>query len=707
MNKRTLFISLIAILSITSCEKRTNTNPLDESEIEFSLSTEKTDLKTKAEVPTLDVSTFKVELINSKNVIFKRWNNYSEISGKKVAMNAGEYSIRATYGDSTKAGFSSFFFKGEKKFTVDPQTTKEVSVVCKQGNAKVAISYGANIKSDYTDYWVSVKNKSYSDSLKFLSNTTESGYVQKGDVVVVVYAKSKLDNKEHLFTSAPIAVDAADFMTFNVDTKEAPTVTVTLTITINTSTDDKNVTIDLPSYMLPKDPPSFVLQGFDQTTGILTEVEGVDPSSASLSIASPAGIKGCIMKVTSPYLTDQGWAAEYDLLNVSSADASLLTNSGFAWTQELKNAKMASLNFKNIIKNFKYTTPEKASNTFEIIVTDIYDQVKKDTVYINVEKGQIAISDVVSSSVWAKSADVTLSVVKGNPSLLKPEVSVDGLSWSVPQYTSSVSGKNALFNITGLSSNTTYYVRGTYNYGISSNMQFKTENQMQVGNGGFEDWTSGTRTAKGGLSKYNQPFYQPWTADQWWDSNNIATMPTSITVAYPNYKCFPTTSYTSSSRSGSKAAQVMSIAVNNANSEIVGSGSTVGKLFIGTTADDGSVSGTGHSFTSRPTKMEFYYKYAPNEGESFSATVKVLNGSTVIATGSLTNGATVSSYTKGEVNLTYSNTSLTATSIQIEFLSCSGSPKCSKKTVTIPAGDYKVYAGSILTIDDITMLYEK
>lgn len=186
-------------------------------------------------------------------------------------------------------------------------------------------------------------------------------------------------------------------------------------------------------------------------------------------------------------------------------------------------------------------------------------------------------------------------------------------------------------------------------------------------------------------------------------------MPKSYSV-YPNYKCFPTTTYTEAGVSG-KAAVIRSVAVNGANSEIMGAGKNRGILYIGSTSDDGTMT-EGREWNSRPSKLTFMYQYESYDNEHFGAYIELLSeDGTVIASEQFlsTAGVSVSSYEKAEIMLNYINSSLKASKIQIRFVSVADgeSVNTRKQTISIPAGSYKIYGGSVLTIDDISLVYDK
>ena len=57
-------------------------------------------------------------------------------------------------------------------------------------------------------------------------------------------------------------------------------------------------------------------------------------------------------------------------------------------------------------------------------------------------------------------------------------------------------------------------------------------------------------------------------------------------------------------------------------------------MFIGTYGGNRK-----HNFTSRPSAVKFWYKYAPEGNDTWQALVQIMNGSTVIGEGRLTNSA--------------------------------------------------------------------
>ena len=168
---------------------------------------------TKAEVMDdlqLDPDDFQVEVINSSGVIFKRWSTFAEYKSQEGAgfqMNAGgPYRIRAVYGDSTASGFQALFFMGEQEFTVVPQQTTEVAVVCSMGNARLAVEYGENIHEDYTDFRTIVYNDH--GSVIFGKDESRSGYIHAGELSVYVELTDAAGEKKYFMNGSGITAAA-------------------------------------------------------------------------------------------------------------------------------------------------------------------------------------------------------------------------------------------------------------------------------------------------------------------------------------------------------------------------------------------------------------------------------------------------------------------------------------------------------------------
>lgn len=673
---------------------------------------------TKADVldGTLNPDDFKIEIINSKGVIFKRWKTYAdykaEVKENVFVMNAGgPYKLRATYGDSLASGFDAYFFMGEQEFTVIPQSTVDLKVVCRMSNVKVAVVYGENLKNDYTDYSVTVKNSK--GSLVFGKDCAEAGYLPVEDLEVLMTLTDSDGKNLYFKNDSRITARAGDFITLNMDTKVIPEYGVGIEITIDRTTNDHIVVIDIPTYLLPAPAPVVSYTGFDKN-GNIAIVEGVhiDTKADFKLSAASNGLKSCVMSVVSPLLKAKGWPESIDFLNMTPDVKNIIDRDGLLYSSMVAGNLLANIEFTNLCKILKYNAGDAVKNRheFTIVLTDSTDKSVKATVSIDVTEADKSVT-FTEGNVWAKRLYATLATTNGNPDLLVPQISTDGQSWTVPAYTESVSGIEKSVTITGLDPSTAYQIRAVYNDNSSASVAFTTEVAAQVQNAGMEEWHEWTYYVNkdkliGGSAVY-QTNYAPCKDEvsKWWDSNNSETTPGDRSNTAATYKSFPMVSYMDG-RTGDRSAQIATIAISNTATPSTCPSATVkaGKLFIG--EHGGS---QGRAFASRPSKLAFYYKYAPYDSDTFKAYIKVMNGTTVIGEGTIT-PSSAGDWTICTVDIVYTETTLKADNIYVEFLSSSatGTPPWGRGR-NITYGGTKtagIHGGSVLIVDDIELIYE-
>ncbi|HIZ87898.1 MAG TPA: DUF4493 domain-containing protein [Candidatus Coprenecus pullistercoris] len=669
---------------------------------------------TKAEAAgQLSPDDFKIEVINPEGIIFKRWTTYAEYLEQEstvFVMNAGgPYTLRASYGDSTASGFDAFFFIGEQEFTVVQQQVTDVSVLCRMGNVKVAVEYGDNIRSRYTDYTAVVSTSR--GSLTFGKDCEEAGYLPCGNISVYVGMTGPDGDTAAFTNSQSIVGEPGDFITLHIDAGEPAGSDVSLSVSVDPATDDHNVDIVLPSDMLPADAPVVVSDGFDPQTRTLSGfVEGVSPERASLTLNVPSGLTSCILGIQSKTLSDAGWPSETDLMQASS----FVTDCGLLSAPVAAGETSATLDFRGLAGMLAWAD---GAMSFTLTLTDGAGKSVVQTYHIRPTQAGKDISDIPAYDVWAARVYADL-ITDGNPELLYPEVRAEGsLEWERPAFTSSVSGNVNRVTVTGLEPATGYEIRAGYNSAVSETVkEFTTEAAQQVGNAGFEEWTTQTHQFTYnffGSHEHNIDWDLPWTEDQWWAVNSKKTMPSSTSVASANWNWvrFPTVAYTTDAHNdGGKAAMVYSVNVGDwlTDAALVGD-KVAGELFIGKADDSGNHSSDGHAFGSRPSVLRFHYKYLPKDSETFAVRIEIRSGNEVIASAERTDGGASSSWVPMDIPLEYANTGLKATDVYISFKSTTAGTPGINGNYGLVIRDGQTFTGnfgSVLYIDDIELIYE-
>lgn len=677
---------------------------------------------TKAEVMDdlqLDPDDFQVEVINSSGVIFKRWSTFAEYKSQEGAgfqMNAGgPYRIRAVYGDSTASGFQALFFMGEQEFTVVPQQTTEVAVVCSMGNARLAVEYGENIREDYTDFRTIVYNDR--GSVIFGKDESRSGYIHAGELSVYVELTDAAGEKKYFMNGSGITAAAGDFITLKVDTQPIEKENVSLTVIVDSSTDRKDVGVTLPSFMLPADAPEMTA-AFTAEGESISFVEGVlpegDPFVVDMNV--PAGIYSLKVSVSSSN-PELAWASDMDLLDLTEEQKSKLSDAGFT-VPDLYRSRTQKIDFSSIAMLVR-VLEDGSGQSLGIKVTDGLGKTADGRWALAPKPASKSISPVDDGNVWARRVYNVTMTTDGNPEYLYPLVKAEGSEeWVRPAFTGTVSEGSKTVTITGLEPSTKYQVVAAYvdNANISEEVrEFTTEVEQQVGNAGFEDFYSEDYLVRDALvgSDLYQKIYYPWATGESsiWDTNNTKSLvELSWSNENLNYRSISVVSYVRGYK-GDKAAQIIAACVGNYNTSgttAAGTRKTVGgKLYL----KDG-----GCAFDSRPSKLTFYYKYLPRLDDSHSSdTFRVLlqlkNGEEVIGTAQsdYTYSQEVGDWTKAEVTVNYSNTTKKATTVYIEIRQSINDEPVYNINVPVPIYDgssINAHAGSILTIDDIELIYE-
>lgn len=716
---------LLLVLLVSSCSQKQETlyEP-GKGGVRIDLATELPATRADLAEGSLNVDDFKVEILNSKKVIFKRWATFGEYKAQENTafhMNAGgPYTVRATYGDSLASGWDAWFFMGEQVFEVKPQQTAELSVTCRMANVKVAVAYGENLQADYQDYKATVSNSR--GRLVFEKDCAEAGYMPVGTLTVDMEL-TDASGKKWYFRSGEVSAAAGDYITLNLDTKQAPQGSLDLTLSVDYSTNDKTEEVGITDAFLPAEKPVLSLTGFDAESGQLSFVESNDPGEASVTLtwdpkASP--VKSLKLKSESEYFKEHGLPAEVDFCSLTSTDRDLLLNAGLLFPEMSgeMTANMVKLEFDGLAPKLEYDDDEAANtHTFTIEATDSKDNVVTKTVTIVPIQASKSLSEIQPGNVWARRAYLTLNT-DGDPSKLTVQVKESGTElWYTPEGTEySVSGKTSSATVKGLKSNTKYAFRAVYNgFAAAEAPEMTTEVEQQPENAGFEEWSESTVKLFTNSSKEQQTYY-PWKADgnQWWDTNNSQTVISWGTVdpdpanwfSKQTYKSFPSVSYVSG-REG-MAVQMMLIAVSSSATGTTAPSAKIGLGKIFTGVYDGV---QGRPFSSRPSKLTFWYKYESVNSDNFKVYISMKDGDTVIGEGTYTSSESKTDWAECAVDITYSRTDLVADTIYIEFVSASDTEKwkyANNIGDIVYGGDKTadVHRGSILTVDDLELIYE-
>ena len=690
------------------------------------MQTENIGTKADADEPALD--DFRVAIYKATDKTRLYNDSYANTVGKEIKLNAGDYRLVAQHGDTLGCGFNKAYYLADKAFTINAGVNT-VEAVAKLANVKLAVNYHETIKENYSEYYAIVRHNTHKGkSVKFSKNETRCGYIPGGEIVLEVYAVVDDAGTEKYFKTEPMTYAPNDFVTFTIttDNREGSLV---INITVDTTTEDKTETIEIPATTVPQEAPSITLAGFDGAGNVHEFVEGQDAAghSGMASFIARGSLAHCYLTIDSDWLAAKGVPAEVDFANLDAATRTLLKAAGFAWDEDMATSRTYSyVDFTGVIADMMASVKADAEDVemaeFTLKAVDAVG--KMETESFSIMSGGVKVAlDVKDYNVWAaKVVDPVVTISKGVPALVDFQYSTDGYTWTDIEVVPSMNGYTLSYGTIPTAPNTTYQVRAIYNDNENCKSQVKTittEAALQLGNSGFEDYqlVQTDFTPLGGAfggGTYTRNWYQPFnTGEVWWACNSLQSMPNGHTGWSVTWcKNFPSSGYVTDSFAGAKAAMLFCVNVGDDNTEgSIGpsDGETYeGEIWIGTADENGNHATEGHAFASRPSRLTFYYKYAPTDGDKFfvDAWVKAADG-TVIATAQETAGPAADRWTQHSLPFIYKVFDKKAASIYVRFSACYGDGHVNTGT-TFALGEesVKAHAGSFFKIDDIELIYE-
>ena len=304
-----------------------------------------------------------------------------------------------------------------------------------------------------------------------------------------------------------------------------------------------------------------------------------------------------------------------------------------------------------------------------------------------------------------------------------------------------VAGRTQQFSQTAEEiSEKSYKVRALYRGAIASNeAEITLEMPEQLPNSGMDEWNVETYIKEGGWFSRDETYYSfnPWKNDEdhFWDTCNDFTTRhrNNSNVNIYNYNGFHAVSYVTG-RSG-LAAELRSTANGRGNmvATFYDFNKVAGELFTGTAKVTMGTSGLfgdadgskdiyerekDASFYNRPTALKFWYKYVPYNSDTWKVHVELLdeNRNVIIQ----------NDYTSSEIKNDWTETTLPLNYVEgVSYAKCKYIYVIFSSTVNSGSnmpyreitqtfyvnGETKTfspaYVGSVLTIDDISLIYDK
>lgn len=707
------------------------------TEVTFSLATDGTHHKVKSELAAdyiPEVDDFTVEVFKQEGSKDKRLyrDTYPNSKDKAIKLNAGSYYMLAYHGNALGVGFGKeyAYFQAKEPFQISKDQRKvSVSATAKLYNVKIAMNYGADLLKDYPNFLITLATDmaGAKGTLSYTKDdAAKEGFIPAGTLTFTLFQdKSQVnatpDENGNIKVTAfqkTITVEPNDFITLTVNTKPAEG-KLTVGIEIDKETETVTDNVEINSTYVSTEAPIVTLG--DKLASTLEFHEDEDLTGALVSLKSSAGYSHVYLDFTSPYLESKGLTSGLDLMNMDEATKAEMDKLGITTTEMGPDVKFAAVDFSGLSQKVKYeAVPFDA--TFKVRVVDNNDNTVTSAPFtIKIQKLTAQVN-VAEANAFARSfRGVTMTVNEGIASKFALQYRTGEGDWTTVN-PESIEGNTLTFAKIGgsLLPETAYQFRSIYDNNaaeVSDNVVVTTEAAAQVGNAGFEDWTTETIKISVVAAKDRElDWYLPYSnnSDSWWAVTSKKSIVTSIFATTETcVKSFPTVAYSPKEfTEGTKSAHVFSVDIGKNSTDVApGASHTTypGELFIGTADNSGNHASDGHSFVGRPDRFTFKYKYAPVGEEKFYVEILFKDASGNVIFSKVDNdGPSSSDWATYTCDINWEDIHKKVSSIYISFKSTSSSSpdKINRSTIEVAGNNFTGHFGSSLYIDDIQMIYE-
>lgn len=408
--KKILFAMSAAAVMFAGCKKtEITTSEAGLGSVSFSISSDNSEYVTKAELPQVDVNTFKVKITGKDNGYSEEWASVSEMPGV-LELVSGNYTVTATSPDAKPVAWDQPVYGGSQDFTVMVGKVSNVNLKCSITNMMVTINPTDDFLNELTGWNVTVTSED--GHLTWNRTEYDEGKAAFFDVAPlnVLVKGERFDGTEVIQQTLIIdEVAAKDHHIINLDAKVTGSIEEGgLHLTVDNTVNDRNENINIPGLEeIPvEDEPDTEEPGGEtgdeedpqpSTAPVMTWEANpdfavtpiTDPmSDVTIKIDAPEGIKEFIVKVESPTMAflsivsgmvsaENAHVAEgyviLDLINDATAVAALgeLLPAGDA----VNGQTTVNFSLSQLVPLIDGFGPEPGSiHTFTLSVTDTKDQ---------------------------------------------------------------------------------------------------------------------------------------------------------------------------------------------------------------------------------------------------------------------------------------------------------------------------------------------
>lgn len=246
--KKILFAMSAALLMFAGCKKtEITTSEAGLGSVSFSISSDNSEYVTKAELPQVNVNTFKVKITGKDNGYSEEWASVSEMPGV-LELVSGNYTVTATSPDAKPVAWDQPVYGGSQDFTVMVGKVSNVNLKCSITNMMVTINPTDDFLNELTGWNVTVTSED--GHLTWNRTEYDEGKAAFFDVAPlnVLVKGERFDGTEVIQQTLIIdEVAAKDHHIINLDAKVTGSIEEGgLHLTVDNTVNDRNENINIP-----------------------------------------------------------------------------------------------------------------------------------------------------------------------------------------------------------------------------------------------------------------------------------------------------------------------------------------------------------------------------------------------------------------------------------------------------------------------------
>ena len=666
-------------------------------------------------------------------------------TSQPIPASTGTYTVTATYGTDYAIALDSPYYKGEATgVEVEANQPTPVTLTCKVANALASIAYGEGQIYKFNDlfstYGVEVKAGNSSVTIGRNGFTEQSAYYRAGSTPTFTFKGTLKESNEDVsmeITSDKLTADAFQAgqhckLTLSLKPAIAGAIITVEKVEVETVT----ISETIPVEWLPK--PKIEAEGFEANKLTFTESETPE---ASIKLNTSSTLQDLKIKFNFEDPQFTVFNQEYTLSTLDEETRKNIEETLGIFLPQVGDAA-STIQLNNLIAQLQTKNAgETTNNTIELDVKannrwSSEDATTNRVYTLTCNKPEFSVS-VDAENCWSREFTINeITVTTGNAEKIKNNLRYEyynGTEWVECATREDIKGRTQQFNSSAENiAPKNYRVRALYRGTIASTeAEAILETPEQLPNSQMEEW------------HYTGPFshdvysYYPYVEsnESFWSTNNdYTTRYRQGTFGYP-YNCFPAVSYVPG-RNGGKAAEIRNTASGAGNTidsffgdaKIDNKNKVAGMLFIGDFECSTGVSATNYSYTKtngkefnvRPTSLKFWYKYIPYTNDTWQAHIELWDeNKEIIIQQNFQSSIQKNDFEEVEIKLNYDDqqTYPICKYIYIIFQSTitegGNMPfEWFKNTYVLWRDDQQFsyeepHVGSVLTIDDISLIYDK